>query len=68
MRRNMARKAGMMVQDSGSKIILVVDDEAKIVDVVRSVLESRNYRVLAAENGRQALEIFNREPDRKSVV
>lgn len=62
MRRCMARKAGMMVQDSTSKIILVVDDEAKIVDVVRSVLESRNYRVLAAENGRQALEIFNREP------
>lgn len=51
-----------MGQDSVGKIILVVDDEPKIVEVVRSVLESRNYRVLAAENGRQALDIFSREP------
>lgn len=52
----------MMVQDPSGKIILVVDDEPKIVEVVRSVLESRNHRVLVAGNGRQALDIFNREP------
>ena len=50
-----------MAQDQSNSSILVVDDEPKIVDVVRSVLESRGYRVLTAENGRQALEVFARE-------
>lgn len=51
-----------MVQEPSGKIILVVDDEPKIVEVVRSVLEGRNHHVLVASSGRQALDIFNREP------
>ncbi|MGI6004909.1 MAG: response regulator transcription factor [Christensenellales bacterium] len=39
--------------------ILVVDDEPKITQVVSSFLESRDYRVFAAEDGRRALEIFD---------
>lgn len=44
-----------------NKNILVVDDEPKIVEVVSSFLESRGYHVFTAENGGQALEIFERE-------
>src|SRR3989304_1653175 len=44
--------------------ILVVDDEPKIVSTVRAYLEREEYRVLEASNGRQALDIFQREkPD-----
>ena len=37
------------------KKILVVDDEAKIVDVVKSYLLSRGYSVIGAYNGSEAL-------------
>ncbi len=40
------------------KKILVVDDEIKIVEVVKSYLENSGYQVYEANNGRQALEIF----------
>lgn len=43
------------------KQILVVDDEPKIREVVASLLESRGYSVLQAENGQTALELFDRE-------
>lgn len=44
------------------KNILVVEDEIKMFQVVASFLESRNYAVYHAETGRQALEIFEKEP------
>lgn len=43
------------------KNILVVDDEPKITDVLSAFLESRGYRVYIAHDGRQALEVFDRE-------
>ncbi len=46
------------------KTILVVDDEAEIVRVVRGYLEQAGFRVLAAYEGRTALETFRYErPD-----
>ena len=41
--------------------ILVVDDEKQIVDIVRAYLEKDGYRVVAAYDGRQALELAARE-------
>ncbi len=41
--------------------ILVVEDEEKIVAVVKSFLESKGFTVLVAENGKRALEIFEKE-------
>ncbi len=43
------------------KKILVVEDEAKILEVVKSFLESKGFIVLTAMNGRKALEVFSRE-------
>lgn len=40
--------------------ILVVDDEDKIVEVIRSYLEKEGYRVVPAYTGSQALELFQR--------
>lgn len=42
------------------KKILVVDDELKIVDVVKSYLEHNNYEVYTAFNGSQAITEFER--------
>jgi DNA-binding response OmpR family regulator len=43
------------------KKVLVVDDEVKISEVIKSFLESKDYVVFTAENGRQALSIFEKE-------
>lgn len=43
------------------KKVLVVDDEVKISEVIRSFLESKGYTVFTAENGEQAFSVFERE-------
>lgn len=43
------------------KTILVVDDEAKIVRLVRDYLEQAGFHVVTASNGRQALQAFRTE-------
>ncbi len=43
-----------------AKKILLVDDEVKIIEVVRSYLEHSGYEVFEAYSGRQALEIFEK--------
>lgn len=43
------------------KKVLVVDDEAKILEVIKSFLESKGYAVFTAENGKQAFHIFEKE-------
>ncbi|MEE8319036.1 MAG: response regulator transcription factor [Dehalococcoidales bacterium] len=40
--------------------ILVVDDEKKMVDLVRAYLERDGYQVVEAADGHQALEVFQR--------
>jgi len=45
---------------SNARKILVVDDEVKIVEVVRSYLNHSGYDVFEAYNGKQALEAFEK--------
>ena len=42
------------------KTILVVDDEPKIVDVVKSYLEKSGYHVICAYGGNEALALFEK--------
>ncbi len=41
--------------------ILIVEDEEKIVSVVKSFLESKGFTVLTAPDGKKAIEVFERE-------
>ncbi|MCY6369897.1 response regulator transcription factor [Clostridium ganghwense] len=43
---------------TNEKNILVVDDEEKIVEVVKSYLEKEGYKVFEAYNGKNAIKIF----------
>lgn len=43
------------------KKIMVVEDEEKIMNVVKSFLETKGYIVIPAENGRKAVELFEKE-------
>lgn len=47
--------------NSLSRKVLVVEDEEKITNVIKSFLESKEYIVITADNGRKALEIFEKE-------
>ncbi|TFG45987.1 MAG: response regulator transcription factor [Dehalococcoidia bacterium] len=47
-----------------TKKILVVDDERKIIDIVRAYLEKEGYRVVTAADGDAAVRLFRQEkPD-----
>lgn len=47
-----------------SKTVLVVDDEARLVNLVRAYLEQGGFRVVTAGNGREALFVARQEkPD-----
>jgi DNA-binding response OmpR family regulator len=48
------------VKGLANKTILVVDDEPKITEVVKSYLEKGGYRAVCACDGREALALFER--------
>ena len=50
--------------------ILVIDDESRMRKLVRDFLTKKNYEVLEASNGEEAMEIFyeDKEIDMKDVV
>jgi len=52
----------------GSETLLVVEDEAPLRLLLRTVLERQGYRVIEAENGRQALDIWEREQGRVQLL
>lgn len=48
---------------SENRKILIADDEARMRALVRDYLRMKGFQVLEVENGREALEVFQREPD-----
>jgi len=44
----------------GTETILVVDDEKSILDTAKIFLEKQGYKVLTAEDGQQALELYRK--------
>jgi PAS domain S-box-containing protein len=52
----------------GSETLLLVDDEKVILDVNKPMLEKLGYRVVAAQNGRNAISIFEKTKDEIDMV
>jgi len=52
----------------GTGTILVADDDRLVREISRRALERRGYRVITAENGREAVELFERNPAIELVV
>jgi two-component system, cell cycle sensor histidine kinase and response regulator CckA len=50
------------------EVILVVDDEASILEITRASLEAYNYRVLTANDGIEAVAIFAENKDKIGIV
>ncbi len=52
----------------GTGTILLIDDEKMILDVGCELLEELGYTVLSAQSGRQAIEVFQKNPDKIDLV
>ncbi|BAY36353.1 PAS/PAC sensor hybrid histidine kinase [Nostoc sp. NIES-2111] len=50
------------------ELVLVVDDEAKILEMTRISLETYNYQVLTASDGIEAIALYAQHKDKISVV
>ncbi len=50
------------------KKVLVVDDDARNIFALTSVLENQEMEVLTATNGRQAIDLINQTPDLSVVL
>jgi two-component system, NtrC family, response regulator HydG len=48
--------------EAPAQTVLVVDDEANILEALQKVLSKEGFEVLTAGNGRQALEVLRRQP------
>jgi two-component system cell cycle sensor histidine kinase/response regulator CckA len=52
----------------GSETILIVDDEETIRSLVKDILEMKGYKVLAAADGREAIDVYRQERGRIDLV
>ncbi|MCK5236128.1 MAG: response regulator, partial [Deltaproteobacteria bacterium] len=52
----------------GGETILLVEDDAVVMDVNKSMLENLGYAVLTASNGREALEVCRSEHERITLL
>jgi two-component system, cell cycle sensor histidine kinase and response regulator CckA len=50
------------------ELLLVVDDEARIREALKITLEAYNYRVIAAENGIEAIKIYTTHQQEISAI
>lgn len=52
----------------GDETILLVDDEAVMIEVGTQMLTSLNYKVISAGSGKEAIELFNNNKDNIHLV
>ena len=52
----------------GHETVLLVDDERMILDVTREMLEGLGYRVLVAQSGAEAMEIYRADHEKIDLV
>jgi two-component system, cell cycle sensor histidine kinase and response regulator CckA len=52
----------------GSETILLIDDEAMVLDVGKQLLEALGYRVITAGSGQAAIEIYDRQAETIDLV
>ena len=63
-----AERAAMEEIPGGGETILVVEDEELLRELLRDILESRGYKVLAAEDGEKGAEAYRDHQDEIGLV
>jgi CheY-like chemotaxis protein len=54
--------------DECSSFVMVVDDDADLRDTIIDVLEDKQYRVVGAANGKEALDLLRGRSNRPCVI
>lgn len=57
-----------LAMNGAGKLLLLVDDEKTVLEALKAVLESSNYRVLAAMSGAEALSLYKTHADELHCV
>jgi PAS domain S-box-containing protein len=52
----------------GNETILLVDDEAMILEIGKQLLEAMGYSVLTASNGKEAVEVYKAKKDKIDIL
>ena len=52
----------------GDTLILIVDDEARMRKLIRDFLVAKNYKIIEAKDGEEALDVFETNKDKISLV
>ncbi|MBN1883624.1 MAG: PAS domain S-box protein [Deltaproteobacteria bacterium] len=55
------KKKAELTKITGKERVLVIDDEEKILKLLKNILEDAGYQVYTASSGREGLELFTRE-------
>jgi CheY-like chemotaxis protein len=53
---------------SGTETILLVEDEESLLELMKTVLENKGYRVLMAHDGREAIEVYTQHRESIALV
>jgi len=53
---------------TGSGTVLLIDDEAMIIDISVQLLKKMGYQVLTAHSGKEGIEIYKQNTDRVAIV
>ena len=61
-------EAGEKEIQQGHETILLVDDEDMIIDVGQDMLRAAGYEVLLARNGKEAIEVYEKNKDKVALV
>jgi len=64
--RTVAKTAERLVKGTGT--VLLVDDEEVILEVGRELLEALGYRVLLAQDGKEAVKVYGKNQDQIDIV
>jgi two-component system cell cycle sensor histidine kinase/response regulator CckA len=54
--------------EPGTGTLLIVDDEMMIQETLTGMLQSLNYKVLSADNGKKAVDLFKSQKDKIDAI
>ena len=62
------RPADLPAVERGTETVLVAEDDAQVRDLTKCVLEGYGYQVMEAEDGEEAMQVFNKNKDKIQLL
>jgi PAS domain S-box-containing protein len=62
------KPADLSAVERGTETVLVAEDDVQVRDLTKRVLEGSGYQVMEAENGEEAMRVFNENKDKIQLL